>query len=305
MILHIFKKDIRVLWIFALGVVLTDLAAAILQAMIEAFQLRADAEILTAFLWALNIIALVFDFVVIAMVVQLDPISGTRQDWLARPIRRRDMMLAKLLFVVVFIQAPLLAADTLHGLAAGFPLGQTLAAAGARNLYLFVLWILPVMAIAAVTGNMKQALGLGLAASLGSLAIAHAILELYALVKVTSDTGHTMTSFVLQMGVLLAGTAAVIALQYFQRATGRARLVLSLAAILVMAAYFLLPRDMAYAIDDQFSSSPGHGISLAFAPSAAKLSIAAARPWRPVRKISQNVVPWSPCRLPWRGCPRG
>ena len=274
MILHILKKDMRILWPYALGVALTDLAAAILQAMIEAFQLRADAEILTAFLWALNIIALVFDFALIAMVVQLDPLPGTRQDWLARPIRRRDMMLAKLLFVMFFVQAPLLAADTLHGLAVGFPFGQSLAAASARNLYLFGLWTLPVLAIAAVTGNIKQTLGLGLAASVGGLAVAHTILELYALFNVTPDTGHTMTSFVLQMGVLLAGAAAVIGLQYFRRATGHARLVLSLAAILAMAAYFLLPQDMAYAIEGRFSPSPGHDLSLAFAPSAAKFSVA-------------------------------
>src|SRR4051812_36945092 len=226
MILHIFKRDIRILWPYVLGAAVTDLAAAVLQTLMEAVQLRADAQILSPFLWAVNTIALLFGFAVITMVVQLDPIPGARQDWLARPIGRRDLLMAKLLFVVIFLQVPLLVADALHGLLSGFPLGRTLEAAGARNVYLLILMSLPVMALAAMTTSIKQALGLGLAVAVAAVAVAGAVLEVYALVSVSSDNAHTMTSFVLQMAVLLAGAAAILVLQYFKRATRTSRLLL-------------------------------------------------------------------------------
>ena len=274
MILHIFKKDVRILRAFILGAALIDLTDALLHLRIESVQFQRDLEVLNIFIIAADFIALLFGFALITMVVQLDPIPGERQDWLARPIPRLDLLVAKLLFVVLFVHAPLLAADTLHGLAAGFPLGQTLAAAGARNLYLFGLMTLPVMALAAMTGSVKKTLGLGLAVAVGALAVTGGILGLYFLLKVTSDSGHTMTSFVLQMAVLLAGATAIIILQYFKRATVLSRLVLGLAAVLALGTRLLLPQDAAYAMENRFLPGPGQGVSLSFAPGAGKLRAA-------------------------------
>jgi hypothetical protein len=276
MILHIFKKDIRVLWPYILGTAGVDLAAAILHATIEAFQIRGDLEALNLFTMAGDLIALLFGFTVTVMVVQLDAIPGARQDWLARPIRRRDLLLAKLLFLAVFVQGSSFVADTVHGLAAGFPLTQTFAAAGARNLYLFALMTLPAMALAAMTESIKQALGIGLAVAVGALAVAGAILEFYVFAKVTPDNGHTMTSFVLEMTLLVAGAAAILALQYFQRATLSARLVLVVAAVAVLGARLLLPQDAAYAIEERLSSGPGREVFLAFAPEAGRAPVGIA-----------------------------
>lgn len=266
MIFHIFKKDIGILWPFAFGAGLTDLVVAMLHVAAEAVQFRGDLEALNIFLMAGDFIAFLFGFVIIAMVVQLDPIPGERQDWLARPIRRRDVFSAKLLFIVIFVQLPILVADALHGMGSGFPLGQSLVAAGARNLYLFLLMTLPVMALATMTNGIKQTLALGLAASVGALAVTGGILELYSLINVTSDGGHSVASFALQMALLLTGAIAILGLQYFCRATNRSRVVLASAALLAMAAHLLLPQDAAYAMEGWLSRSPGQDVSLTFLP---------------------------------------
>jgi hypothetical protein len=50
----------------------------------------------------------------IAAVVQLDAIPGVRQDWLVRPLERRNLLLAKLLFVVLAVLLPILATDLIE-----------------------------------------------------------------------------------------------------------------------------------------------------------------------------------------------
>ena len=70
---------------------------------------------------------------VITLVVHQDPIPGISQDWLTRPIKRRDLFLAKLLFVVLFVQGPWWVTDLVQGLAPGFPFGESAAAATAST----------------------------------------------------------------------------------------------------------------------------------------------------------------------------
>jgi hypothetical protein len=62
-----------------------------------------------------------FRFLITAA-VHLDAVPGVRQDWLIRPIRRRDLMLAKLLFAALAVQAPILVANTAAFLISGFSL---------------------------------------------------------------------------------------------------------------------------------------------------------------------------------------
>ena len=49
-------------------------------------------------------------FLIVA-IVQQDAIPGVRQDWLVRPIRRRDLFLAKMLGVLLMALLPIFAAD--------------------------------------------------------------------------------------------------------------------------------------------------------------------------------------------------
>ena len=99
---------------------------------------------------SLGIVALV------AMVVQEDVLPGVSQDWLIRPIRRSDLLCAKLLFVVVAVHGPMLLADIAHGIAAGFAFRESLAAALARSVSMLLVFELPVFALAAMTRTLVQ-----------------------------------------------------------------------------------------------------------------------------------------------------
>ena len=94
----------------------------------------------------------------IAAAVHHDAVPGAKQDWLIRPVKRRDLLLAKFVFVLVVVHGPMLAADLTEGLAFGFPFGQSLGAAVSHGLYLLITWSIPVLAFASLTRNAMEAI---------------------------------------------------------------------------------------------------------------------------------------------------
>src|SRR3989442_14847083 len=110
MVRHIVEKDWRLLWPLVA-------ALAVVQCLI-AFARFSVGHFLSGFPGTpASLLVLLAAAIVIALVVHQDPIPGVRQDWLVRPIARRDLFLAKLLFVVVFVQGPWWATHLLQGLA--------------------------------------------------------------------------------------------------------------------------------------------------------------------------------------------
>src|ERR1700752_2204860 len=124
MVRHILEKDLLLLW--PLVPALTAFQALLAFARFTAGQIPNAVPLLPA-----GLLVLLTTATMIALVVHQDPIPGTRQDWLTRPIRRRDLLLPKLLFVLVFVQGPWFVIDFLQGVANGFPFGQSAAAAAA------------------------------------------------------------------------------------------------------------------------------------------------------------------------------
>src|ERR1700726_2390317 len=165
MVRHILKKDWNLLWPLVA-------ALAVLQGLLAFARFTAGK-----FLDGLptvpgSLLELLAAATVTTLVVHQDPIPGIRQDWLVRPIARRDLFLAKLLFVVVFVQGPWWATDLLQGLANGFPFGQSAAAATACAAWVLLTVSLPVLAFAALTASMTEAF----VASLGVFAVVIAFL---------------------------------------------------------------------------------------------------------------------------------
>ena len=101
------------------------------------------------------------------MVVQQDPIPGLTQDWLVRPIRRRDLLLSKVLFVALMVQGPILLTEVCQCLAAGFPLGPSLAAPLSRSVWMLLAMDLPVLAFATLTRSLAHAAGAAIAIVVG------------------------------------------------------------------------------------------------------------------------------------------
>src|SRR5580658_5037392 len=156
MVWHIFRKDLKLLWRMVIGVALINLIHRAIQSGAGIFRnaTLSPAVLLSGMLGTVSVLA---TGVLIVMVVQQDPIPGLTQDWLVRPIRRRDLLLSKALFVALMVQGPIFLIEVSQCLAAGFPLGPSLAAPLSRSLWMFFAMDLPVLAFATLCRSLAQA----------------------------------------------------------------------------------------------------------------------------------------------------
>ncbi len=58
----------------------------------------------------------------ILLTIQQEAPPSFNQDWLVRPIKRRDLLLGKLLTVALLIHGPIIVVHVLQGMAEGFRL---------------------------------------------------------------------------------------------------------------------------------------------------------------------------------------
>jgi hypothetical protein len=256
---HILKKDWRLLWPIV-G------ALAALQGLLAGARFAAGPFLNGLPTLPMALLELLGAAIVIVLVVHQDPIPGTRQDWLIRPIARRDLFLAKLLFVVVLVQGPWFVSDLLQGLLNGFPVGQSLGAAIACAVWALLTLSLPVLAFAAVTATMTETF----LAALGVLAVVMAFLIVPSLAGATRPTTLTgfawVPSLVREAVWLIAGGGALV-LQYRWRRTSAARALLA-AALLIGPCAAFLPWRTTFQLEQLLTARSGDAaaIAVAFAP---------------------------------------
>jgi hypothetical protein len=215
----------------------------------------------------------------IALGVHQEPIPGTRQDWLIRPIRRFDLLLAKLLFVLVAVQAPMLVGDLIGALAHGFDWRAAGAAALSRNLVVFVTLSLPALGFAAMTRTTAQCIGAGVAYLLATIA-ATVLLNIISRAggqeQATNPlfwTGVAWAPQTLGRLALAAGAAIALLLLYLPRRIALARTVFPVFAALSVVTT-LLPWPWIFAIQQSASAAPAAGgaVDLAIDPRAPRYS---------------------------------
>jgi hypothetical protein len=247
MIPHIFKKDVRLLWRMALGVALVNALRTVLSPMSHnTLSRNLPVEKLASTFMSVAALA---TGLLIVMVVQTDALAGLRQDWLARPIKRADLVFSKLLFIVLLVQLPIFIADVCQGLAAGLPVGAVIGAAASRSVYLFLALDLPVFAFATLTRNLMEALG-------AALAVALAVgLIMVAAPAATSSSGIGWIADTMQLACELAGVALVAGLQYYRRRTARSWWITGSVVAVAMATQ-LLPWQQAFAVQERLSTAP-------------------------------------------------
>jgi hypothetical protein len=271
MVLHILKKDWKLLW--PLVVALGGLQALAALARFNAGHFLNFPSV------PLALLQLLAAATVAVLVVHQDPVPGIRQDWLVRPIPRRDLLLAKVLFVILFVHGPWWIADLAQGLANGFPLRQSAAAATACSVWALLTLTLPALAFAALTATMTETF----VAALGVVAIVLAFMIVPGLVGATRPTALTGFAWVpslLREAMLLVAAAGVLLVQYRWRRTWPARALfattlvagfcvpfLPWAATLrleqLLAAESWADHDVAVAfapVDGRFRASPGQGL---------------------------------------------
>jgi hypothetical protein len=159
----------------------------------------------------------------IAGVVQQDAIPGMRQDWLARPVRRTDLLLSKLLFVVVVVQVPILVGDLAEGLALGFSLQESIGAAISRSVWLLFAFDLPLLAFGTLTRTLTEAVAAGVVVVMGfgGLNIVFSELNQDGSLTATLRSGLSWIAESTMILVAALGITIVLALQYYSRKNDR------------------------------------------------------------------------------------
>ena len=258
MIWHIMRKDWKLFWPLVVGVALIGWIERIADSSWGVFRERLAAlAMMTVYLGPLSLLAVA---ILIVLVVQADAIPGLRQDWLVRPIRRKDLLLSKLLFVALLVQGPIFVAEVIQGLAAGFPLSQAIGAPLSRSLSMFLMFDLPVLTFAGLTRNVLEALGAALAVGVGVALCVNANFSLHPESMLDMTGGVSWVTDTLQTTWGMIAAAGLLLLLYFRRKTNFARWIFGAAtAVWLFAA--LLPWQAAFAVQERFSPQPSAGES--------------------------------------------
>jgi hypothetical protein len=265
MIWHIFKKDWKLLWPLVLLVALIPVAAASLRLMLGQFSEPRELTMMgqTLFPW-LSVLGVIL---LTVLAVHQDRIPGHTQDWLIRPLCRRDMLLAKLLFVLVAVQGPLFAIVAAQSLWAGFSLAESLGAALAQGATVFCSVSLPALLLASVTRTLTQAVfgTLGLIVLISGLVVLSNLLGQHSAVVARSGL------LWMRQGAwdLLAVLATIFVLPplFARRRLLRARMMIAGAVALVIA-LDVVPWRPLFAVQQWLSPQPHQagGVLLAFDP---------------------------------------
>lgn len=286
---HIFRKDWKLLWPLVAGV-------AGVQALNTALWLVrwnwGGSQMLGQMSQLCTAAMFLVMGMVVAIAVQQDPVPGDRQDWLVRPIRRRDLLLAKLLFIVIAIHGPMLVVDLALGLAMGFPFGNALWAALSHGVSILVDLSLPAFAVAAMTPTLVALFGGVLTVGLVGLV---AILLVGSWRQNHGGIGPLMDIWwiipTLWLGLALLTVAVTLPLQYFRRATTYAR-ILAIGAVCLAPIVMLLPWTPAFSLQQLLSADPAaaRNIAIAFDPGLGRLVM------EPNGRNNANSI-WLPMRV--------
>jgi hypothetical protein len=261
MIWHIFKKDLRLLWPLAMAVAILHGITPLLVPM------GSDLR----FFLLLRLLAfggpLASGFL-ITIAVHEDPIPGVRQDWLVRPIRRSDLILAKLLFAALAVQLPIWIANVAAFLVSGFSLPSALLAASEHFVVQMLVINLPFLALASVTRSLLELISGAVVVSL-VVVVADAVGTPSA--EPVMRTGLQWIETLTAYAVLFIGASVVLALQYFRRRTAVARIFTGVAAVLSVMAWFI-PWQPAFAVQRSLSPAAESSgpVNLIFDPAAGK-----------------------------------
>src|SRR6185437_9018095 len=144
--LHIFKKDVGFL---RYHIALT-LLAAVAFCLMGTFNIKGAGP--TAF-----ILPVTWWFL-IAAVIHAEPLPGRGQFWLTRPYQRKSLLCAKALFIVTFVNIPIVVADLFIVHATGFPITANIGGFLWTQVLLLAVFEIPAAAIASITSSLLELL---------------------------------------------------------------------------------------------------------------------------------------------------
>ena len=164
----------------------------------------------------------------VVRVVQGESLVGDRQFWVTRPYEWKKLLLSKILFLLVFLNLPLLILDVVLLAVARFSPSHHVLGLLWMQLLILLFLVLPAAALATITGTIVQAL-------VALLVIALYIFGMAVLAsQIPSSDFSGPVDFL--PAVFVVGTCiAVIVIQYARRKTGTSRLlVISLGFVILI-----------------------------------------------------------------------
>lgn len=156
-ILHIFKKDTRRFWPEILISVLLMFAFAVMDTnewkVFHDQQRRGEMQ---DFIGILVLLMVASWWLLIARMVQAEPLVGDRQFWITRPYEWKKMLAAKVLFVIAWFGVPYLLAQALLLAEAGFHPLAYIPGLLYTVLVVGIVFLLPLFSVAAVTSTFAR-----------------------------------------------------------------------------------------------------------------------------------------------------
>jgi len=228
---HIFRKDLRRHW----REIVLSLAILVAFAWNEPSQWMpqrlAEHPLRAIFSGWLTPMVLISWWLLIVRVVHEEVLAGDRQFWVTRPYEWKKLLAAKALFLVVFVNLPLLVVQMVLLSKAGFtPSGYL-----AGLLYLQLLWvltlILPLTTLATVTSSFGQVVLVTLGILLGMIGLA-ASLDAIRWLTIARWSPVWLPSAIKTSAY--AVVVFVLVWQYARRSTQQSRLLLIAAAAAVL-----------------------------------------------------------------------
>jgi hypothetical protein len=246
--LHIFEKDVR----YLKHEILLFLSIAILLAAMH------KPEFVQVIEFAM-VGAAAF---LIGRLVLAETIPGDRQFWITRPYRWQNLLAAKLLFIVVFVNLPVLLADLFILIVDGFPFGPSLPGLLWSQVLLFTFVALPFAALAALSSGMAAFIF----AQLIVLVAGYGAWELFVTIRPASLGGVNWVRDAAAFLALCAIATPVLFVQYKKRNTVFSRWFASAGIVAAALAYIAVPFPLALALQTHLTKQPslGSGMQIAF-----------------------------------------
>ncbi len=212
LILHIFRKDLRHHWMEAL-------ISILLVSLYVWDQPRHWAIRPPQFRFAENIleslpVLIVLSWVCLALrVVQSESLVGNRQFWITRPYQWRALLSAKLLFVFVFLNVPLLIGQLILLRLALFPLAPAIPGLLILHAGTFLMFAVPSIAL----GSITRGFGMASIAVIGLLLYIIGVATVFSRVADSIFTPPILDN--VQPLLCLAAAVVIIFIQYRYRRT--------------------------------------------------------------------------------------
>jgi hypothetical protein len=243
---HYFKKDVRLMWPMALALTTLQALSALRTVVLGHFNEPRLMYTMTGFLQFLVLLGIVVTSIT---AVHQDPLPGDRQDWLIRPVKRVDVWLAKVLFVLLLVLAPIFLIDISEQLTLHLPLSVSLSAATSRAFVLLSVFALPALVLGAITRSFADALVFGIFATVAMELLTALTISMLPLgTMFERPQGVAWINVTSAMLVMLIAAVATLSFQYRHRRTALARGMALAGVLLAMATMVGLPSPSAMAI---------------------------------------------------------